>query len=139
MGYGIGVLKIAVMDAAQNDVGVLLQDTAACLLGHAGLGAQQVQPAAHLVQHVQHIAGEVKAGHPLLQRGAQDLGGIDHPDAVWEDQIGLIQDLLKLQVLVCGEDELRVWGDGVVKVGGAEQFGPGLPGLLPGEVVKLDV
>ena len=38
-----------------------------------------------------------------------------------------------------GQDEFRIGGDGIVEVGRTEQLGPGLPGLLPGEVVELDV
>jgi len=45
---------------------VLLHDLGRGLLGHAGLGAQQIEAAAHLVELLQHVAGKVKAGYPLL-------------------------------------------------------------------------
>ena len=44
VGYGIGVLKIAVMDAAQNDVGVLFQDAAARLSATPGLEPSRYSP-----------------------------------------------------------------------------------------------
>ena len=88
------------MGAAEDQIGVLGTDAAACLLSHAGLGTQQEEAAPDLVELGQHVSGKVDAGYPLLQRCAQNFGGINHADAVWQDQIGLVQDAAELWVLL---------------------------------------
>ena len=88
------------MGAAEDQIGVLGTDAAACLLRHAGLGTQQEEAAPDLVELGQHVSGKVDAGYPLLQRCAQNFGGINHADAVWQDQIGLVQDAAELWVLL---------------------------------------
>ena len=64
---GLLVFEIAVVSAAQDQIGIAGADAAARLLRHAGLGPQQIEPPAHLVQGGEHGLGKLDAGDPLLQ------------------------------------------------------------------------
>ena len=77
-------------------------------LRHAGGRPQQIQPPARPGHAVHQGGGEVDAGHPLLQRPAQNFGGVDHTDAVREDQIRPGQNPGKFRVLGRPLNDLRV-------------------------------
>ena len=93
-----------------------------------GLEPSRYSQAAHLVQHIQHITGEIEAQPPAPSAGCPGSwrsrlprcrrGGPGRPGSGSSGT----------QILVCGEDEFRIGGDGIVEVGRTEQLGPGLPG-----------
>ena len=132
------VLEVAVLGAAQGDAGVPLQDAAARLLGHAGLGTQQVEPPAPLIEAGEHILREGDAGDPALQRGALDFCRVYHPDAVGQGQVGPVEHLKELPVLLRRQNELRIGCYHIVEFVLRQQGGPRLGSLLPGKIVKVD-
>ena len=95
------------MGAAEDQIGVLGTDAAACLLRHAGLGPQQEEPLAVPGHPRQQPLGKVDARYLALQRAAQDFRGVDHPHAVGQHQIGPQQGLPEGRIVLGGQQKLR--------------------------------
>lgn len=136
--HGSVLGKVAVAGAAndQSRVGVLQMGGGQ--LGHAGLCAQKEQALALRSHPAQQALGKIDPGHLALQRAAQDLGRIDHADAVGQHQIGIQQRLAERRVRSGLQQEFRVRGHSVMKAAALHQRGPGAGRLVQRQVVKPD-
>ena len=132
------LLEVAVVGAAHRQAGVGLAQVVRRLVRHPGLGPQEEEPPPRLGQPGQQAGGKVNPRHPLLQGGTQDLGGVDHPDAVGEDQPGAVEDLAVVLPLPGQVDDLRVGGHHIGKAGAGRQALSGVHGFGQGQVVKQD-
>ena len=82
--------------------------------------------------------GKIDARHFAFQGAAQNLGGVDHTDAVGQHQVSPQQGLLEFGVFPGGQDKFRVGGHSIVKAVRFHQPGASLYRLIQRQVVEAD-